>query len=245
MNEPGRLAQELVDCGFSGMKVWPFDLAAEESGGSLEADLSFGLGVLSDIREAVGSQIDLYVELHSLWRLEAGLRLIEALEPFDIAWVEDPIRADDVAGLRVLRDAASMQLAVGENVGAGSNGYPAIIQASAVDTLIMDLGWCGGLSAALPWQQAAGRVEMMTAFHDCTGPVSLAVATHMSLASEFTSVQEIARAFAHDWYPKMADGLPEIIDGRVAVSEAPGHGVTLSSDFLERPGTAIRSAQII
>jgi L-alanine-DL-glutamate epimerase-like enolase superfamily enzyme len=45
LHEPAKLARDLFDEGYRGMKVWPFDLAAEASGGSHRADLSFGLSV--------------------------------------------------------------------------------------------------------------------------------------------------------------------------------------------------------
>ena len=68
LTDPGGLARDLRDEGYQGMKVWPFDLAAEDSKGDHRADLRFGLSVLDRIRDAVGSDMDLYVELHSLWQ---------------------------------------------------------------------------------------------------------------------------------------------------------------------------------
>ena len=244
MNEPGRLARELRDAGFKGMKVWPFDIAAEEARGGIETDFRFGLRVLEEIRDAIGSDMDVYVELHSLLQFDAAVRLMGELSRFELAWVEDPIRADNIDGLRALRDMASMPIAVGENLGAGLNGYPLIIEAEAVDVMIMDLGWCGGITEALPWQEAAGQKNMSVAYHDCTGPVSLAVATHVSLASGHTQVQEVARAFAHTWYKDMAEGLPEISGGHITVSNDPGHGVTLTPEFLAAKDTHIRSSVV-
>jgi galactonate dehydratase len=244
LNEPGRLARELRDAGFRGMKVWPFDMAAEEARGGTETDFRFGLKVLDEIRQSVGSDMDIYVELHSLLQFDAAVQLLGELTQFELAWVEDPIRADNIDGLRALRDMATMPIAVGENLGAGLNGYPLIIEGEAVDTMIMDLGWCGGITEALPWQEAAGKKNMSVAYHDCTGPVSLAVATHVSLASAYTNIQEVARAFAHTWYPDMAEGLPKISHGQVTVSEEPGHGVTLTPEFLAAKDTRIRSSVV-
>jgi galactonate dehydratase len=240
LNEPGRLAQELVDAGFTGMKVWPFDLAAEASRGGSDADLRFGLSVLDKIRDAVGHSIDLYLELHSLWQPDAARDLISRLEPYSLAWVEDPIRADNVAALRELRDSSPMPIAVGENLGAGRNGYPLMLDHNAVDVMIMDLGWCGGITDALPMQYRAAEQGIQVAYHDCTGPVSLAVATHVSLASDNTSIQEVARAFWHGWYPEMASGVPDLRGGDLVVDNSPGHGVTLTEAFLSGANTTRR-----
>ena len=231
MNEPGRLARDLLDSGFSGMKVWPFDLAAEDSQGGAQGDFSFGLKVLDEIRSEVGTSMDLYLELHSLWSAEAIERLLPHLEEFNLAWVEDPIRADKVSELGRIRNLASMPIAVGENLGAGAHGYSSLIDQQATDVIILDVGWCGGITEALAFQEKANQAGLEVAYHDCTGPVSLAVAAHMAVASMATTVQEVARAFAFTWYQEMAEGLP-VIDGEyLRVSGKPGHGAVLSQEF--------------
>ena len=133
-----------------------------------------------------------------------------------------------------------MPIACGENLGSGVNGYQQLISQQAVDVLIMDLGWCGGITEALPVMRQSRDAGILTAYHDCTGPVSLAVATHVSLASENTSVQEVARAFWHGWYGQMAGGYPEIVDGDVRVSNSPGHGATLLPEFKSSETTLVR-----
>jgi L-alanine-DL-glutamate epimerase-like enolase superfamily enzyme len=242
LNEPARLARELVDAGFKGMKVWPFDLVAESSRGGIDADLSYGLSVLDAIRNEVGMEIELYLELHSLWQPEAAARLVTEVERFSLAWVEDPIRADRVASLAQLRNRASMPIACGENLGSGANGYSAMIEQHAVDVMIMDLGWCGGITEALPLISQTRAAGMTSAFHDCTGPVSLAAATEVSLASPNTTVQEVARAFWHGWYPQMASGYPQLVGGELRASDVPGHGCQLDPDFLNSPDTTIRQS---
>lgn len=240
LHEPARLARELLDAGYRGMKVWPFDLAAEAAKGSTEADLRYGMSVLEAIRDEVGMEMDLYLELHSLWRPEAALRMLQELERFSLAWVEDPIRADRAIELARLRDVATMPIACGENLGSGSNGYQLLIDQQAVDVMILDLGWCGGLSEALPLVHQSNGAGLQAAFHDCTGPVSLAVATQVSLASPNVKVQEVARAFWHTWYGQMADGYPTLKGGSILIEDSPGHGAELKTEFLNEDSTNVR-----
>jgi L-alanine-DL-glutamate epimerase-like enolase superfamily enzyme len=244
LNEPGALATDLVQAGYQGMKVWPFDLAAEESGGAPDTDFRFGLSVIEEIRSAVGSTIDIYVELHSLLGVEAARRLAAELEPFDIRWIEDPIRADHTEDLKRLRDVTSAHLAVGENLGAGKNGYSQLIKNRLVDTVIFDLGWCGGITEALDIQLDIVPGTQQVAYHDCTGPVSLAVATQMSLATPHTVVQEFARSFWHTWYPEMATGVPDRVAGQLVVGDEPGHGVVLRQEFLSAPHTMVHTSTL-
>jgi galactonate dehydratase len=242
LHEPAKLARELLDSGYTGMKVWPFDLAAESSGGSSAADLSFGLSVLEAIRDEVGMEMDLYLELHSLWQPEAAVKLIREVEKFALKWVEDPIRADQLTELAALTGSAKMPIACGENLGSGANGYRSMIEKKAVDVMIMDLGWGGGITEALPLITDSHKAGLEIAFHDCTGPVSLAVATEVSLASPNATVQEVARAFWHGWYKQMASGYPELAGGVINASQAIGHGASLLPEFLKSKDTFVRQS---
>lgn len=244
LNRPGELARELVDAGYRGMKVWPFDLAAEASHGDHTADLRFGLSVLDEIRDEVGDAIDLYVELHSLWTPSGAARLLSELERFDLAWAEDPIRPDQSRALGRLRAQTSVPIAVGENIGAGRNAYQPLFDADAIDVAILDLGWCGGVTAGLHTAALAQQAGIPVAPHDCTGPVSLAVATHFVTAVANGHVQEVARAFYHGWYQEIAEGLPVIEDGMIRPGTGAGHGITLRDEFLRAPGTTIRSSAV-
>lgn len=244
LTEPGKLAVDLRAEGYGGMKVWPFDLAAEASGGSSSADLSFGVWVLGEIRDAVGDDMDLYVELHSLWQPRGAERVLHELERFDVAWAEDPVRADRWQTLRTLRGSSSVPIAAGESVGAGANGYGPLIENNAVDIAIIDMGWSGGITQGLTTAALAHQRGIPIAPHDCTGPVSLAVAGHLVTTIPNGHIQEVSRAFYHGWYQEVATGLPQISDGELHLASLPGHGVGLSDSVLSRANTTVRTTRL-
>lgn len=236
-NEPAKLARELVEAGYPGMKIWPFDLAAEQSGGGRSADLRRGLAVLDAIRNEVGDEIEIYLELHGQWTLSGATRLLEAVEPFSLAWAEDPIRSDQPAALAALRSRTGIPIAVGESTGSGNLGYRALFEHDAVDTAILDLGWCGGITQGRRAAALAASHGLPVALHDCTGPIALATAVHLATATPNVEVQEVARAFYHGWYQDIATGLPELRDGMITAGSAPGHGIDLAPGFLSRTDT--------
>jgi L-alanine-DL-glutamate epimerase-like enolase superfamily enzyme len=244
LHEPGALAKDLVAAGYPGMKVWPFDREAEKARGGKEMDFDFGLGVLREIRSAVGNEIELYLELHSLLGLEAAKRLCDLVEGFNITWIEDPLRSDRIDDLVDLRRSTGAHIAMGETMGAGLNSYPALIAREVADTVIMDLGWCGGITTALDVLELAHQTDTAISYHDCTGPVSLAVAGQLAVATPQTVVQEVARSFWHTWYPKMADGIPHIEQGVLTLSGDPGHGAVLSEQFLTQGDTLSRDSSV-
>lgn len=239
-NEPAKLARELVEAGYPGMKIWPFDLAAEQSGGSRSADLRPGLAVLEAIRNEVGDEINVYLELHGQWTLSGATRLLHAVEPYDLTWAEDPIRSDQPGALAVLRSRTDIPIAVGESTGAGNLGYRALLEQGAIDTAILDLGWCGGITQGRRAAHLADSHGLPVALHDCTGPIALATAVHLATATPNVEVQEVARAFYHGWYQDIATGLPELREGTISTTSAPGHGIELAPGFLSRADTSRR-----
>ena len=239
LNRPGDLAQELLDSGIRGMKIWPFDLAAEESGGSARADLRRGLSVLEQIRDRVGNAMELYVELHALWGFAGARRLLREIERFDLAWVEDPIRPDRVEQVVRLSEETDVPIATGETL-AGRRAFEPLLQRGAINVAIIDLGWTGGISEARRIADAAAVHGIDVAPHDCTGPISLAAALHWVTSSPNGVVQEMSRAFYHGWYRDMVDELPSIQDGVMAPLPGPGLGVELSERFVTSPDTTVR-----
>jgi galactonate dehydratase len=99
LHRADELAVDLLSEGISAMKIWPFDLAAEATGGVdiSTADLKAALKPFEKIRSAVGDRMDVMVEFHSLWHLLPAMRIAKALAPFDTKWHEDPIKMDSLA----------------------------------------------------------------------------------------------------------------------------------------------------
>jgi galactonate dehydratase len=174
LHRPGELARELWAEGLRGMKVWPFDQAAERTGGTeiAQADLDQGLAVVEAIREAAGSGMDLMVELHGLWNRPAATRILRALAPYRPAWVEDPLRPDAVDALDRLAADAEVPIATGETC-VGRRGFLPLLERGAVGVVTVDVGWTGGLTEARKVATLADAYGVPVAPHDCTGPVAL------------------------------------------------------------------------
>ncbi|MEQ4724002.1 mandelate racemase/muconate lactonizing enzyme family protein [Nonomuraea sp. B19D2] len=240
LERPGELAKDLWDEGLRAMKVWPFDQAAERTGGMrLErADLLAGLRVLDEIKNAV-PDMDVMVELHGLWSLHAALGLVAELERFAPYWVEDPLRSDSHASYATLQAATSVPLATGETL-TGQRSFRALLERSAIRVAIVDIGWTGGLTEARKIAALADSYDLPFAPHDCTGPVSFAACVHLALSQPNALVQESVRAFRHTWYQELATGLPRVEHGRVTLDGRPGLGVELADGLTERPGVTTR-----
>jgi L-alanine-DL-glutamate epimerase-like enolase superfamily enzyme len=233
LNRPAELARELFDEGIPGMKVWPFDRAAEKSGGLTiqQRELAEGLAVIEEIRAEVGLDMQLMVELHGLWSRRAATTILHALTPYQPYWVEDPLRADAVDALQTLAASVDVPIACGETA-TGRRGFATLLRAGAIDIATVDVQWSGGVTEARKIASLAETYAVPIAPHDCTGPATLAACVHLNQASPNGMIQETVRAFLRTWYDELVEGLPEIRNGAIAATAAPGHGVRL------RPGLA-------
>jgi len=235
LHRADELAESLLDEGIGAMKIWPFDLAAEKTGGRFitKADLKAGLEPFEKIRRAVGDRIEIMVEFHSMWQLLPAIEIARALEPYDVYWHEDPIRMDSLADLRRYADATRAPLCASETL-AGRAGFRDLLETGAAGILNLDLSWCGGLSEARAVAAMAEAWHLPVAPHDCTGPVVLAASTHLSLHAPNALVQESVRAFHRTWYGDLVTALPPIENGRITVPPGPGLGLALHPDIDRR-----------
>jgi L-alanine-DL-glutamate epimerase-like enolase superfamily enzyme len=243
-NRADELALSLLDEGIAAMKIWPFDELARPTGGreiSLE-DLKKGLEPFEKIRSAVGDRMEIMVELHGLWLTLPSTRICRALEDYRPYWVEDAIELDSFEALSRLREATSVRFAFGETMG-NKFDFKRLFDTGAVDVVLFDFGWSGGISEALRVAALAETYGIPVAPHDCVGPVALCTGAHFSVSTSNVLIQETVRAYYTDWYKEIVTQLPIIGSGRIAPREAPGLGVELLPGLLSRPDAHVRLSQ--
>jgi L-alanine-DL-glutamate epimerase-like enolase superfamily enzyme len=237
----GELAQSLLADGITAMKIWPFDIAAEASNGTRISapELEKALEPIKKIRDAVGNKIEIMIELHGLWSLPPVLRIAEALKPFDITWLEEPIRYNEPDALAELARQTSIPIAASERL-ASRQVFKQLIAKRAASVIMIDIAWCGGLSEARKIANMAEANELPVTLHDCTGPVVFAASCALSATLPNVSWQEAVRAYYSGWYLELANALPTVEKGRVWPLERPGLGMGLKPDVFHRRDATIR-----
>jgi L-alanine-DL-glutamate epimerase-like enolase superfamily enzyme len=101
-------------------------------------------------REAIGRDVELFVDANGALTRKQALAMAEALVPLGVAYFEEPVSSDDLDGLRLLRDRAPAGMAIA----AGEYGYDLpyfrrMLEADAVDILQADGTRCGGITGYL------------------------------------------------------------------------------------------------
>jgi galactonate dehydratase len=233
LNRADELAQSLLEQGITAMKIWPFDLAAEASEGRSisAAELDAALAPFRKIRAAVGGKMDIMAELHSLWTPSAAEVVLRALAEFQPFWAEDPIKMTNADLLARLRARTSVPICASETL-ATRRAFREFLTADAVDVVMLDLSWCGGIGEAKKIATLAEAWGRPVAPHDCTGPVVLTASVHLSLNCPNTLIQETVRAFTSGWYREVLTELPDIRNGFVYPMTGPGLGTRLQPERL-------------
>jgi galactonate dehydratase len=239
--DAGGLAKSLLAEGTRAMKIWPFDIAAEASNGARisRTDLDKALEPFRKIRDAVGNAMDIMVELHGLWSLPCALVIADALKPYAPAWLEEPIRFNDLDAMAELARHTSIPIAASERL-ATRGPFRQLIDKRAASIMMIDLAWCGGLSEARKIANMAEAAALPVTLHDCTGPVVYAASCALASTLSNANYQEAVRAYFTGWYREIVDVLPLAADGHVTPIEAPGLGMTLKPELFARDDAIVR-----
>ncbi|WEX10992.1 mandelate racemase/muconate lactonizing enzyme family protein [Chelativorans sp. AA-79] len=245
MSDAGALAENLLESGITAMKIWPFDPAGIRNRGLFISaeEMKAAIEPFEKIRKVVGDKMEIMVEFHSLWNLPTAKKIAKALEPYDPAWFEDPIRMNSPQALAEYAASTTVPVCASETLGSRFP-YKDMLERDATHIAMVDLCWTGGLTEGRKIAALADTYHRPFAPHDCTGPVAFAAAVHTSFSQPNTLIQESVRAFYTGWYKELVTAVPKIENGYVYPMEGPGLGVDLLPQVFERPDLTHRKSEI-
>jgi galactonate dehydratase len=241
LNRADELALSLVEEGYTGMKIWPFDAYAHASDGMYisPADLDRALEPFRKIRRAVGNKIDIMVEFHSLWNLPTANRIAHALEEFEPFWYEDPVRVDGLTALAEFARRTRVPVCSSELL-ASRWGFRDLISQVPLGVVMFDLCWVGGISEGRKIAAMAEAWHLPVAPHDCVGPVTLTANVHLAVNAPNALIQEIVRASFSSWYGELLTDLPKVERGYIYPLKGPGLGTRLQPGLEKRKDATVR-----
>ncbi|MBP7148348.1 MAG: mandelate racemase, partial [Acidobacteria bacterium] len=172
-------------------------------------------------RETIGPDVELFVDANGALRPPAALALAARFAEQGVAWFEEPVTSDDLAGLRLVRGRvpAGMQIAAGE-YGYTPFDFRRLLDAGAVDVLQADLTRCGGISGFL-------RVAALCAAHACPLSAHCAPALHVHPCAALPEVVHLEYFHDHVRIERMLfDGVFGPAGGVLRPDRSrPGHGL--------------------
>jgi L-alanine-DL-glutamate epimerase-like enolase superfamily enzyme len=174
------------------------------------------------IRDAVGPEVDILIDVVQGWTVERALKVGRALEPYDIYYIEDPIAFDDTEGMARIAAGLDVPIAAGEN-NYGRRGFRELIEARAVDIAMIDLQRAGGVSE---WMKIAAMAQAWRmpvvphVFHEIS--IHLVAATPQALFLEYMS-----------WWEPFFRERMNLENGCFRAPAGAGFGISFDEDFID------------
>ncbi len=233
--DAGKLAQSLLDDGISAMKIWPFDRFSERSWGQYIrlADIEEGLTAIRQIRDAVGTRMEIGIESHFRWNRASIERIARALEPYNILFIEDPIAATNPDEIKAFSARTSIPV-IGSELLMTRWQVRDWLQKGVSQILMTDPVWNGGIGETRKMANMAEAFGVPMVLHNVAGPFCQAACLHLAAHIPNLMFVESVRAFYRTYFPIFADYAPRVVDGHFTLPEGPGLGVNLRPEMLTR-----------
>lgn len=227
--DPAEPIQEAVDEGFTAAKI------------------KIGRGIDDDIervrtaRSILGDDAELMVDCNGNYRPQQAAKLANAIEAYDVHWLEEPLPPEDLDGYERLQQRVDVSLAAGEAAYARFE-FDELFERGTIDVAQPDVCKCGGLSEARLIAKLATTHNVAVSPHVWTGAIGLAASLQFaaSLPSypHSTNVpEELLFEFDRADNALRSELLDDPIDptgGEVSIPDGPGLGVSVDRDVVER-----------
>ncbi len=184
--------------------------------------LTEDLARLQAVREAIGPEMELMVDANQAFTVSEAIRRTHAMEPLNLAWMEEPLPAEDLNGHVRLSRSTAVPIAIGESLYAVSH-FREYLQQGACSIVQVDVGRIGGIT---PWLKTAHLAE---SFNMVVCPHYL-MELHLPLCCAVPNAQWLEQI------PQLqAISAPiHIAGGRATPSDEPGLGIAWDHEKMER-----------
>lgn len=225
-------ARSIVEEGFSALK---FDLdvpshpEVDTAARRLDnAAIEHKVSLVEAVREEIGPEVTLGVDLHWNFTVESATRLARKLEPYDLAWIEDPCPPQRVSAHRRVTSEVHTPILTGENLCTPHefNQY----LPDALDIAAPDVVRCGGLHQLVQIADLCDMHGIPLAPHNIASPIGTVAGVHAAAAvPNVIALEYHARdvPWWDDLVTRTGETGPIIEDGRVSLPEGPGLGIEL------------------
>ncbi|MFE0737244.1 mandelate racemase/muconate lactonizing enzyme family protein [Streptomyces sp. NPDC058855] len=221
-------AREVVARGYRALKIDPF------GAGRLELDppaSRFAVSLIEAVRDAIGPDTELMVEMHGRFSPATAIRLARELVPFRPAWLEEPVPPENLKALAKVAGKTELPIATGERIHDRIE-FRELFESQAADVIQPDVGHIGGILEARKLAATAETHYVTVAPHNVGGSVLTAASLQLAACTPNFKILEHFNDFADAEIKNVVRGAPEIDPetGCFPLSHAPGLGVELDVD---------------
>ena len=233
--DAGALARSLLADGISALKIWPFDKYSEKYFGQYISpeDIEDGLTPIKQIRDAVGTEMEIGIECHFRWNRVSIERIARALEPYDILFLEDAMPAVNVGEIALFSRRSSIPV-VGSELLMTRWQVREWLERQTSQILMTDPLWNGGVAETRKIAALAETFGIPLVLHNLSGPICHAICVHVGAHIPNLFFIESSRALYKNYFNTLTDYAPLPRNGHFALPTGPGLGVNFRPEALQR-----------
>lgn len=250
LDEVRALGREVRDKGFGALKtnvfmfdrtpaLWAPGFNMPSDHPELNADrpvIAALTAQLEAFREGAGPDMDILLDLNFNFRTEGLLKIVEAVAPLDLFWIE--IDSYDAEALATVRRASTTPISGCETL-FGIREFKPYFAAQSIDVAIIDAVW-NGVAQSMKIAAMAEAYEVNMAPHNFYGHLSTMMNAHFVAAVPNFRIMEIDIDQV-PWRDELFTHVPEIQDGHLILPEAPGWGTDpIEAALAAHPPQAVR-----
>jgi galactonate dehydratase len=230
-----------VEEGFTALKFDPLPGGYQDM--ATDRLITTARDLVAAAREAGGPDLDLIIEVHRKLTPLTGLALAEALAPFNLLFLEDPIQIDSIQSQADLARRTTVPIGNGERLTTIWE-FRELLAAGGPQYVRPDVGLAGGLTHCKKIAAIAESYHSAVVTHNFLGPLITAASLHLDASIPNFVTQEYTKGDegGHNAVYKVAY---QREGGYIPVPEVPGLGVELVDELIDkRPLASLNSGQV-
>lgn len=184
---------------------------------------------ISGLRNAVGSEIGIALDLNFNFKTDGYIKIGRMLEQYDLSWVE--IDSYDPDALAQIKDSINIPITSCENL-YGVRQYRPFFAKHAMDTIAIDVIW-NGFSESKRIAEMAELYEMNICPHNYNGHLSTMISMHLCAVVPNLRIAEVDVDDV-PWRDELFTTQPEIVNGVFKLSDTPGWGLNIDEKVISK-----------
>jgi galactonate dehydratase len=224
-----RAAEAVVKRGFSAIKYDP--VPGPWRTFIPKGHIRHAVTVMRAVRDAVGPDVDLLLDIHRRLAPMHAIDLANALAEFEPYWFEEPCQSENVEALAEVRRASRIPVVTGEALHARS-GFRPIFRQRAVDIINPDVSNCGGILELTLIAAAAETEAIAVSPHNYNSTtMSLSATVHAAACMPNFIITEYFLPF-EEISERLCPDVLKPVNGHITLPEGPGLGLTVNEQVV-------------
>ncbi len=225
-------AIEVVESGFKGLKFYPFDGLGLKETYTSQQQLQLAIERVKAVREAVGPDIDVMIDVFRIFSPTNAIRAAKMLEEFNPFWYEEPIAPDNLEDLAELNRNINIPVVTGEALYTKSD-FRQVFEKRAAEIINPDV-CCTGLLELKEIAAMAEPYQVAVSPHNYnSNTIGLAASLHVSACIPNFLILEYFYNFKKR-SDEISTGSFNVEDGYISLPKGPGLGVEINEEALSK-----------